>query len=355
MFGIEQPPLMAAYPYDLAVSAADATTITLSFLPILSARSYEYSISSTSALAGFGAWTALATNKIITGLSSGTQYWVKVRVGNGLGRGPASRVVTGTTTSAYTGPGDIVSFTAWWGMRAYSAATAGTAAIRIRKDTGGAETDINTTAAGVLDAAAIVAHLAGDTGHIVTWYDKVGSNHLTMATTGKQPVLTANALGSSYGGTWAAGNQTQFQSTSNMGSVSQPYTMVCIGKQPSAAGEGMMGVDNGSYAGTLTEWTAAGVRSYAGSNFDVVTAANTWHALIHLFNGASSVISVDGSESTGNPGAQATSNNPFTLGRELTGTNFSGLFIEAGWIAGTISGGNRTALNANMHAAYGTW
>lgn len=83
--------------YDLAVADAAETTITLSFLPVPGARSYEYAISTTSAIAGFGAWTALAANKIITGLTAATQYWVKVRIVNGIGRGPASRVVTATT------------------------------------------------------------------------------------------------------------------------------------------------------------------------------------------------------------------------------------------------------------------
>lgn len=100
MFGIENPPLLAARPYDLAVGTPTSTTLPLSFLNILSARSYEYSISTTSAVAGFGAWTALASDKIITGLSSSTQYWIKVRIVNGIWRGAASPVVTGTTASA---------------------------------------------------------------------------------------------------------------------------------------------------------------------------------------------------------------------------------------------------------------
>jgi hypothetical protein len=67
----------AGRAYDLAVASQTSTSLTLSFLYVPGARSYEYSISSTSAVAGFGAWTALPSDKIITGLSPSTQYWIK--------------------------------------------------------------------------------------------------------------------------------------------------------------------------------------------------------------------------------------------------------------------------------------
>jgi len=49
--------LPAGRGYDIAVAAQTSSSLTLSFLYVPGARSYEYSISSTSALAGFGAWT----------------------------------------------------------------------------------------------------------------------------------------------------------------------------------------------------------------------------------------------------------------------------------------------------------
>lgn len=92
--------LMAGRAYDIAAGSPTTSTITLSFLYVPGARSYEYSLSTTSAVAGFGSWTALASDKIITGLSSSTQYWIRVRAVNGVARGPASPVVTSTTTGA---------------------------------------------------------------------------------------------------------------------------------------------------------------------------------------------------------------------------------------------------------------
>jgi len=89
--------------YDLAATGGTAQ-LTLSFLPVPGARSYEYQISSTSAVAGFGAWTTLATNKIIGSLSGSTQYWVRVRAVNGMARGPGGRVATATTSAAAATP-----------------------------------------------------------------------------------------------------------------------------------------------------------------------------------------------------------------------------------------------------------
>lgn len=88
---------LAGKPHNLAVSAHDANSATLSFVSVPGARSYEYALSTTSAVAGFGAWAALASSKVITGLTGGTQYWIKVRIVNGVGRGPAAPAVTVTT------------------------------------------------------------------------------------------------------------------------------------------------------------------------------------------------------------------------------------------------------------------
>lgn len=100
MFQIVPLLVLTGKAYDLSVPTTDGTSITLSFLPVPGAKSMEYSISSTSGVSGFGAWTALASDKIITGLSGSTQYWVLVRAVNGLYRGPVSPVRTGTTTSS---------------------------------------------------------------------------------------------------------------------------------------------------------------------------------------------------------------------------------------------------------------
>lgn len=96
MLLLDRPPILTGLVWP-TVATQDSSTITLAFSNSVVARSYEYAVSSTSAQTGFGAWTALASNKIITGLSSSTAYWIKVRTVHGINKGPQSRIVTATT------------------------------------------------------------------------------------------------------------------------------------------------------------------------------------------------------------------------------------------------------------------
>src|SRR5215472_18681035 len=83
-------------------------------------------------------------------------------------------------TTAYQGPGDIVSgATAWWGLRAYSAANIGTAIIRIRDTTANVESDFNAISTGLVDTVGIATFLGGHGGIIVKYYDQ-SSNGRTL-------------------------------------------------------------------------------------------------------------------------------------------------------------------------------
>jgi hypothetical protein len=112
-------------------------------------------------------------------------------------------------------------------------------------------------------------------------------------------------------------------------------------------------IDNGLYAGAVAEWHANGIqRLYAGVNFDAggAVVANTWYAIQHVFNGASSVISLNGSETSGDAGTQALSNYTIWIGGHQ-GLDFCDMVLtEWGFKNAAIS--DRTALNTNMRAAY---
>jgi hypothetical protein len=271
----------------------------------------------------------------------------------GVGR-PFDAVAGG---AAYTGPGDIVAFTWWGGFRAYSAATAGTAAIRVVRASDSAQTDINTLADGTLDAATLATFLTATTGKVVTVYDKVGTNHVTQGTDGNRPTVTANAIGTSYGMTFVRASNTILLSGSTI-TQSQPYSLVVIAQQPdNATDQGIIAIDDGGFNGAGTNYTSgANFRAYSGLSFDQAATTNTMHALQAIFDGASSVNRVDGSETTGNAGTQSLTAYSIALGAFGPGTQHSNhVIMEGGYVAGTISAGNRTSLNSNMHAAYGAW
>src|SRR5262245_22962763 len=62
----------------------------------------------------------------------------------------------------YEGPGDIVSGAAMWvGLRAYSSASIGSNAVRLRRDGDSSEQDFATVSGGGLDLSAISTFLAG--------------------------------------------------------------------------------------------------------------------------------------------------------------------------------------------------
>jgi len=257
--------------------------------------------------------------------------------------------------AAYTGPGDIVTFTWWGGFRAYNAATAGTKAIRVRA-ADAAQTDINTLADGSLDAATLAAFIVTHGAcTVVTVYDKVGTNDCTQATAGNQPLVTANAQGTSYGMTFVRASSTILLSGTTI-TQSQPYSLVATAKQTDAASDqGVIAIDDGGFNGAALDCTTApNFRLYSGLSFDQSMTTNTMYAMMGVFNGASSVSSLNGAESTGNAGTQSLTAYNIALGAFGPGNQFSShVIMEAGYIAGTISGGNRTSLNTNMRAAYG--
>lgn len=261
---------------------------------------------------------------------------------------------TVAATPAYTGPGDIVSFTGWWGMRAYSAATAGTKAIRIKRASDNAETDINTLSDGTLDAATIATFIAATSGDVVKIYDKVSTNDLTTA--GAIDLLP-NAISTYYGCDFPGGSGNRFDS----GNITrnQPFSVVTIMRSTTSVIRGIAALDNGGYAGwevNANQSANEGIRQYAGANAEAAGAFpnNTWRALQFIVDGASSKTVSNGSSSTINPGAQNVSAYPLKWGGSSDGA-FVGQGLEVGLYFGALDVTQIANLNTNMRAAYGSF
>ena len=83
--------------------------------------------------------------------------------------------------NAYVGPGDIVSgATAWYGLRAYSAAIAATGtqkAINIRRASDNTTKDILIRKSGNLDPTTAATFCASTTCYVTTWYDQTGNGN----------------------------------------------------------------------------------------------------------------------------------------------------------------------------------
>lgn len=256
---------------------------------------------------------------------------------------------------AYTGIGDILAQTFWGGFRAYSSATRGTKAINACIPADAACADLSTDATtGLL----VVSTIGGSSCSVVTCtiktlYDKASTNDATQATIGSRPTLTANSLNTAWCMTFAGGQALIGVNYTS----SQPYSMLAVTKPTSNTGDqGIMGVDNGTFAGGILNHSSTGnFQIYSGNTIAAATTLNTWHAYQGVFNGVlNGVNAQDGSEVTGDGGSQSLTAYPLNIGQEGTASQpYTGLICEVGYLNAGYSGANRTAMNTNMHGAYG--
>lgn len=271
----------------------------------------------------------------------------QLRRGQIVGRGALDAASGG---GAYVGPGDIATAYAWWGLRAYSAATAGSNAVRIVRASDSAQQDFVTLANGALDVASIATFLAATTGKIVTLYDQTGGGrHLTQATDANRPAYNAAAIGSLPGAQFTAASQhTLTTPVANLLTLAQPLTTSIVYERTTSANTGLIGPNI-----VLEGNGADNLRSYAGSVVDVTATDSAFHAAQIVFSNASSDVYVDGTSHTGTLGTGALSGNTFTLGNDSFGAYHSGFVCEIGLWSGAFSSGVKSSMNSNQHSYWG--
>jgi len=266
-------------------------------------------------------------------------------------------------SSAYTGPGDIITSNAlgWWGLRAYSAATRGTNAVRLCDALDAHCADAITDATtGNLVIPSSNPDCTGSACTIKTWYDQSGALgctsatacDVTQATIALRPTLTVSCIGSLPCATWTA---TQgMQSALFDANHAQPYTFSAVFKRTGAftnAGYAL-GQDSGAI-GLGFDTSADTGLIYAGTyptNFTLSDSTN--HAVQALFNDASSSVYVDGSSTSLSPGVNGlTTANSIAMGVSVF-YGLTGITAESGvWT--TDKSANFSALNSNQHSYWG--
>lgn len=271
--------------------------------------------------------------------------------------------------SSYTGPGDVVSGARfWYGLRAYSNATAGTAAARICNASDANCADVNTLSDGSFDVAtATGAPLncggAGGTCTIHTLYDQTGNNACTAATCnvlnttiGNRPTLTFNCIGSLPCMTFTSASSQVLSSATNLTSTSQPNSLSGAAQTTNTGTARHLVGTNGAGANQIGYTTTNNfVQAYAGANLGVATAtAGSYHALQAVLNGTpNSAISVDGAYSGGNAGGQAMTG-IISVGAINASQYMSGQILEAGgWNGVAFSSGQASSMSANQRSYWG--
>lgn len=225
--------------------------------------------------------------------------------------------------------------------------------LRVRRSSDNAETDIGSIGTGP-DTAALLAFVGAGSGYVTTWYDQIGAGHATQATAGLQPrVVNAGAL-EAINGRLAM----NFMGTAYLGhtlTLAQPLSTAMVGKL-NAKASGKHFLDGLNASPRILVSGDANWKYFAGTvqNGSVVSDLNP-HAIVNLFNGASSQMFVDGASVLAvNAGAQG-------MGAQVIGGGAGGLPVGAidGLMAelvvfpSSLSAANRQRVERSQAAAYG--
>jgi hypothetical protein len=255
---------------------------------------------------------------------------------------------------AYIGPGDIAaSATAWWGLRAYSAAKAGTNCCDIIRASDSTTNTFTTLASGLLDTASIATFLNATTGKISKLYDQTGGGHdMVQTTDANRPAYIASGIGSN---SIARFSGNQLLQVTLAGNPANPSTVVGVCKRVSSASqECLFGGDNAGYQIGYANAGANTAFLYQGSVVSGTCADAAYHSILALMNGASSNLYSDGSSiASGNAGAAGNVNTIYFIGSSTGGANFlNGDVTEVGIWSSDISA-NAASLSSNAKTFYG--
>lgn len=263
---------------------------------------------------------------------------------------------------AYIGPGDVSSGAfVWWGLRAYNAsqATALVKALQLCTSADASCTDIHVTSSGGLNATDISTAVCNliNTCTVKFLYDQSGNTNcsaacdLTQATIASRPTFMNSCTGSLPCLVFTA---TQSLLSPNvLTAPTQPYVLALSAIR---TGNNTTVMYTESYGGgTVAVGFKNATNTVVGANATQITAAgtdNSWHVIQGLFNNASSILSVDGSNTSGSFGVTALSNGQkLCLGcSAIFGT--TGDIVEAGWWGSDVSA-NFSTMSSNIHSYWG--
>lgn len=267
----------------------------------------------------------------------------------------------------FVGPGNAVSGAiAWWGLRAYTTAKAGSKAANICNNGDANCADVNTLSNGNFDVAtATAAPLscggAGGTCTIKTLYDQSGNTNcvgtacdITNATAAARPTLVLNCTGSLPCAACLIASSQRLLAAAAI-TQAQPMTTSMVSKRTAVAAGGMLGGVTAGDANLGYGAAASTVNLDAGGTAVTATASdNVFHTLQAVFNGASSSVLVDATTNASlTVGAQGLTGAPI-LCENPSGNFTTGNFAEGGVWAGSLTSPQQTALHANQCAYWGT-
>lgn len=262
---------------------------------------------------------------------------------------------------SYVGPGDLVSFSWWGGLRAYNAVNAALLVPLIDiQDNGAAHTaTIHCLSNGQIDATTLGAFItANGTTYVTRIYDQSGGGQgdLLQATQSSMPTILAT--GGPSGGPSITTTVGFIGGMATAGTVASsiPFSVSCVAMSPSSAGgyakivrfNSFDFVGPGNSANTWSLFCGLPVASYSLSPY---TDDGLWHASQSLFTspGTSDILYNDGHAFTGtSTGTDFTNPGPLEFGVG----SFIGYMTEMGVSTSDLSA-SFAALNSNQHGTNG--
>lgn len=311
-------------------------------------------------------------------------------------------------SASYTGPADILTgLTHAYGVQAYgSAGTTGSVkAINVRRVSDGTNKDIDILTTGLLDIATAntfagtdasgTGAITGTTltftgGHVGDWvtggtvaagtiiisgssptwtvnisqtvasatltlqyglfvttiYDQVGTYNATQSTTSDQPILVPN--GGPNGGPAIWFNGSSMTLTASSGNA--VATITWVGENTGSS----LGPVFASFGGSSSGYDPTNKAYLDNGSLATATASdNAWHSIGGVYNGASSIINVDGTNTTVSPGG--TVGSAATIGGNVSASQyFKGFLCEVfSWQSTQATSTQLNSLSVNMQSRYG--
>lgn len=218
------------------------------------------------------------------------------------------------SSSAYTGPGDLVSGAkAWWGLRAYNAAKASAlfnvGIFRRSSDSTNCtgllaavgNLDITTTYCSGSTSLPTFCGNAGGSCFASTMFDQSGnSNDVTQATAANQPALVFNCIGSLPCLQVTTSSQTMLTSGSITPATGTLSFSLVINHAVGTSAATMLR-ENGASSNRISGGNGVLVMNGGTSgSISATMSGAAFHAVQAMMNGtASSVVNIDGTETTG--------------------------------------------------------
>jgi len=255
----------------------------------------------------------------------------------------------------YIGPGDIVAgATSWWGLRGYNTAFSGAAInLCLPLDTHCEDENISNGNL-VLGAFGSTCNNSTVICTIKQFYDQTGNgNHAVQSTIANRAAFVINCINTSYPCASFLGSSSQQYKTSGNISISQPVSVSTFVYRASTnavnntiwVGGFSSAVNDAYFVSSSANIQLLGTSTVSSS---VAASSATWHALQLVFNGSSSVVRVDASDTTGLVIDAGSTTQQIGIAANVGGNFLTGNMVESGNWPLSFNSGQRSNIEANQ-------